>query len=111
MNIYGFDEYQQETVRTAKFPREHAATYLTLGLASEAGEVAGKLKKIIRDNNFEIGDKEKEQIVAELGDVLWYLSQLALELDVTLSHVATKNIEKLNDRVSRNVISGDGDDR
>lgn len=111
MEIHLFDEYQREAARTAKFPREHAATYLTLGLASEAGEVAGKLKKIIRDNNSNIGEKEKEQIIAELGDVLWYLSQLALELNVTLSYIAAKNIEKLQDRINRDVISGDGDDR
>lgn len=106
-----FNEYQAETSKTAKYPPEHALVYLALGLASEAGEVAGKLKKIIRDNGFKIGPDQKSQLSSELGDVLWYIAQLALELDIPLGAVASSNVEKLRDRSERNVISGSGDNR
>jgi NTP pyrophosphatase (non-canonical NTP hydrolase) len=104
-----FDEYQKKTKETAKYPKEHALTYLCLGVASEGGEVAGKMKKFIRDSLN--SDDAMEAILAEVGDVLWYCARIADELGVSLEEVAKNNIAKLKDRNSRNVISGNGDNR
>ena len=103
--------YQQEAATTAKYPPERGLDYCVLGLASEAGEVAGKLKKAIRDEKGVISTERKEQLVAELGDVLWYVAMVALELDVPLATVASGNLDKLGSRASRGVIGGDGDVR
>ncbi|NJN79900.1 MAG: nucleoside triphosphate pyrophosphohydrolase family protein, partial [Anaerolineales bacterium] len=81
------------------------------GLVNEAGEVAGKIKKIFRDKDGVIGEAEKEALKAELGDVLWYLSQVATELDLSLDEIAEANIAKLLDRQARGKIQGDGDNR
>jgi NTP pyrophosphatase (non-canonical NTP hydrolase) len=85
--------------------------YPVLGLANEAGEVAGKLKKVMRDNNNIVDDMYRSLIKAELGDVMWYLAQTCTELGVSLSDVMKENIEKLQDRKDRNVIGGNGDKR
>lgn len=105
------DQYQIQSSKTAIYPAERAVEYLVLGMCSEAGEVAGKLKKIIRDNNQIIDDAKRLELSKEIGDVLWYISQLALELNITLSSVAKQNIEKLQERSKNNSISGDGDNR
>lgn len=105
------DEYQIQSSKTAIYPEEHAIEYLVLGMCSEAGEVAGKLKKIIRDNNQIIDASKRLELSKEIGDVLWYVSQLALELNIPLSIVARQNIEKLQERSKNNSISGDGDNR
>ena len=105
------DEYQIKATATAIYPADQAIQYLTLGLVSEAGEVAGKLKKIIRDRNGVIGVYEKGVIADELGDVLWYIACLAVELNITMSTIAENNISKLQDRQSRGVIGGSGDKR
>lgn len=109
--MMGFNEYQAETDKTAIYPEEKAIEYLVLGLASEAGEVAGKLKKIIRDREGVIGVHESQVLCDEVGDVLWYISQIALELNVTLQEVADRNIAKLQSRQQRGVIGGSGDNR
>lgn len=101
-----FDAYQDFTDETAIYPEEKGLEYTALGLASEAGEFAGKVKKWIRD-----GKKDDEALVAELGDVLWYVARAAAELEVHLSDVAKTNVEKLKSRKERNVIGGSGDDR
>ena len=106
-----FTEYQMKSNMTAIYPDGKALEYLCLGLASEAGEVAGKLKKIIRDNNSEITDESRFSLSSELGDVLWYISQLALELNIPLDVVAHENIIKLQSRMDRGKISGSGDVR
>ncbi len=82
-----------------------------LGLAGESGETVDKFKKIIRDSNGEINEEQKVEIVKELGDILWYLAQIASYLDVPLSEVATKNIDKLQNRMDRNKLRGSGDNR
>lgn len=105
------DKYQAEASKTAKYPDDSGLVYCVLGLASEAGEVAGKLKKAIRDENGVISESRKEDLLAELGDVLWYCAMVALELDATLSSVAQANLNKLFDRKDRGVIGGDGDKR
>jgi NTP pyrophosphatase (non-canonical NTP hydrolase) len=89
----------------------HGVIYPTLGLANEAGEVAGKIKKIFRDMAGMIGVSEQEALAAQLGDVLWYLAQVATELGLSLDHIAARNIAKLLDRQSRGKIRGDGVDR
>lgn len=107
-----FNEYQQKSRKTAGYPAiGHAVIYPTLGLTNEAGEVAGKIKKIFRDKDGRIGPEEREALKGELGDVLWYLSQVCTELDLTLDEVAGHNIAKLYDRLERGKIKGDGDNR
>jgi NTP pyrophosphatase (non-canonical NTP hydrolase) len=107
-----FAEYQHKARGTATYPViGHGVIYPTLGLTNEAGEVSGKIKKIFRDKSGEIGDADKAALSAELGDVLWYLAQVATELGLSLDEIAAKNIAKLQDRRARGKISGDGDDR
>ena len=100
-----FDEYQKFARSTAIYPDECKVVYPALGLCGEAGEVAEKVKKNIRDG------KSLDGVVLELGDVLWYISALADDLGVTLEEVAKTNIEKLQSRMERNKIKGDGDNR
>ena len=107
-----FNDYQRESRKTWNLIHtDHAIVYPTLGLANEAGEVAGKVKKIFRDKGGVIGDAEREALKQELGDVLWYLAQICTELDLTLEEVAEANLEKLFSRLERNTIRGDGDVR
>jgi NTP pyrophosphatase (non-canonical NTP hydrolase) len=101
-----FDGYQDFTDTTAIYPEENALEYLTLGLVSEAGEVAGKVKKWIRDDYIDEG-----AIIAELGDVLWYIAQLASAFDIYLSDIAKDNVEKLTSRKARGTLTGNGDNR
>ena len=82
-----------------------------MGLANEAGEVAGKVKKIFRDRDGKISDDDRDALKKELGDVLWYLTQICTELGLTLEEVAAHNVEKLAARLERGTIKGDGDDR
>lgn len=106
-----FNQYQFRTGITAKYPQDRAVEYLVLGLTSEAGEVAGKYKKIIRDKNGSLTDDSKQDICDEIGDVLWYCAQLAKHLDTNLSAVAARNLHKLESRLQRGTISGSGDNR
>ncbi len=107
-----FTDYQTKSRKTAKYPPiGHPVIYPTLGLTNEAGEVAGKVKKIFRDKGGVIGDAEREALKGELGDVLWYLAQVCTELDLSLDEVAEHNIEKLYSRLERGKIGGDGDNR
>ena len=107
-----FKEYQEKSRVTAKYPdADENYIYPTLGLAGEAGEVAEKIKKILRDKEGKVDDVDREEIKKELGDVLWYLTQLATELKIPLEDVATGNLAKLYDRMERGKLSGDGDNR
>lgn len=103
---YEFDAYQDFTDETAIYPPEKGLEYVALGLASEAGEFAGKVKKMIRDNKYDL-----EAMAAELGDVLWYVARAAAELDLHLSDIAQENVEKLKSRMERGKLKGSGDDR
>ncbi len=107
---FTFTDYQLAARRTALYPAEEGITYTTLGLVGEAGEIAEKVKKVIRDKegNFE---EAKEEIAKELGDVLWYVANLAFELGYDLGDIAAINIQKLGDRQERGKIQGDGDNR
>lgn len=107
-----FTEYQTKSRVTAQYPAiGHAIVYPTLGLVNEAGEFAGKIKKVFRDKNGEINPETREALQAELGDVLWYLAQTCTELGVSLDEVAKSNLTKLLDRQARGKIQGDGDNR
>ena len=107
-----FNDYQTKSRGTAKYPAiGHAVIYPTLGLVNEAGEVAGKIKKVFRDKDGQISAETREALKAELGDVLWYLAQVATELELSLDEVAEANITKLLDRQARGKIQGDGDNR
>jgi len=107
-----FNAYQRSASRTAIYPDEHRILYPALGLAGEAGEIANKVKKLIRDGyNQEDYEQKKIDIAFEIGDVLWYCATLAQDLDVSLSVIAAQNLDKLQDRKQRNAIQGDGDNR
>ena len=105
-------EYQSRACETAIFPKKQAMEYLTLGLTGEAGEIANKVKKFIRDGaDKEAFEVKKVEIASEIGDVLWYCANLANDLGFTLSEIAQENYTKLADRKSRGKIGGDGDSR
>ena len=105
-------EYQTRASETAIFPKHKALEYLTLGLVGEAGEIANKAKKLIRDGADVEGYNDKlDQIAAELGDVLWYAAMLCNHVEVNLGKVMENNLDKLADRKSRGVIGGSGDTR
>ncbi|KKT76387.1 MAG: hypothetical protein UW72_C0007G0034 [Parcubacteria group bacterium GW2011_GWF2_44_7] len=107
-----FKEYQQKSKKTAIYPDSgNNFIYPTLGLAGEAGEVAEKIKKVIRDKGGKIDGETVQAIKKELGDVLWYVAQLASELGLQLDEIAKENIEKLSSRLKRGVINGNGDER
>lgn len=105
------NEYQQGALSTAIYPEERKIIYPTLGLTGEAGEVADKVKKVIRDNNDEFTDERKHQIALELGDVMWYAASLAHDLGFTLDEVCQMNLDKLASRMKRDKIHGSGDER
>ena len=98
-------------MRTALYPREHAIVYPTLGLNGEAGEVADKVKKTIRDFGGVFSDERRQAIAMELGDVMWYAATLANDLGFTLNEIADMNIAKLQSRVERGKLHGEGDNR
>ena len=107
-----FDDYQEKSRKTAIYPNiGQNFIYPTLGLADEAGEVVGKIKKVMRDHGGVINDTHKEEIAKELGDVLWYVAQIATELNISLKTVAVGNIEKLYSRLERGELGGSGDNR
>jgi NTP pyrophosphatase (non-canonical NTP hydrolase) len=105
-------DYQRESRHTWNLIHtDHPIVYPTLGLVNEAGELAGKVKKIFRDKGGVVGEEEREALKYELGDVLWYLAQIATELDLSLDEIAQANLSKLASRLERGVIRGDGDNR
>jgi NTP pyrophosphatase (non-canonical NTP hydrolase) len=107
-----FADYQRESRKTWGLVRmDHPIVYPTMGLVNEAGEVAGKIKKIFRDKNGEISEADRQALKEELGDVLWYLTQICTELDLTLEKVAATNLTKLFSRLERGTIRGEGDHR
>jgi len=101
-----FNEYQEKASKTAIYPEQFKLVYPALGLAGEAGEVAEKVKKHIRDGVLDVDAVKKE-----MGDVLWYLAALSSDLGIELEDVALANVEKLSSRKQRGVIGGSGDNR
>jgi len=107
-----FGEYSELAWTTAIYPKAGTdLSYPALGLAGEAGEVAEKVKKIIRDKNGRMTKQDREAIAKELGDVLWYVNALCRTIGVSLPEVAVRNIEKLFSRKDRGELHGEGDDR
>jgi len=106
-----FKEYQDRAVATAIYGAGNVIIYPALGLANEAGEVLGKIKKVLRDNNGEFTIETNKAIGAEVGDVLWYMAALCRDLGIELNDVAELNIDKLRSRQERGVIQGSGDNR
>jgi NTP pyrophosphatase (non-canonical NTP hydrolase) len=106
------DLYESMAGETAIFPEHKALEYLALGLTSEAGEVAGKIKKLIRDGEDKEGfELKKIAIAQEIGDVLWYCAMMAREVGVPLNTIMRENLEKLHSRKARGTLQGSGDDR
>ena len=102
-----FSDYQEQAYQTAVYPESAKVFYPILGLLGEAGELANKAKKLIRDGKeLDIDDAAKE-----LGDILWYVSAVAYDLGIDLGYIADRNLQKLFDRMERGVIGGSGDDR
>lgn len=107
-----FEEYQKMSRKTAIYPNSGKNfIYPTLGLSGESGEVAEKIKKVVRDKKGKMDEITRQEVGKELGDVLWYVSQLASELKLSLEQVAKNNIDKLYSRQKRNKLSGSGDNR
>lgn len=106
-----FTDYQHYAATTAVYDEKYAIIYPALGLANEAGEVLGKIKKVLRDNDGEYTDEQLKGISAEIGDVLWYMSALCRDLGVELSTVAQENLAKLQSRKERGTLKGSGDKR
>lgn len=112
MKIQDFNDYQRESRKTwSVIETNHPIVYPTLGLANEAGEVAGKIKKIFRDRGGVVTAADRDALKQELGDVLWYLTQICTELGLTLEEVAEANLVKLFSRLERGTIGGDGNNR
>lgn len=109
--INTLNEYQKGALETAFFPEQYKIIYPTLGLTGEAGEVADKVKKIIRDKDGILTQTDEIEIAKELGDVLWYIAVLSDKLGFTLQEVAQMNYDKLKSRQQRNKLSGNGDNR
>jgi NTP pyrophosphatase (non-canonical NTP hydrolase) len=106
------NDYENFVVSTQKFPKEVAKEYLVLGLVSEAGEVAGVWKRVLRqDPTNTDSEYVKEQMLQELGDVLWYVTALCLQNNISLEELILINTEKLAKRLENNTIKGKGDNR
>jgi NTP pyrophosphatase (non-canonical NTP hydrolase) len=109
-----FDEYQALTQATAIYPGQGwfaGLTYAALGLNGEAGEVAEKVKKALRDDGGELTVARRAEIEKELGDVLWYVARVTTEIGSSFGRIAEQNIDKLADRHRRDVLTGSGDER
>lgn len=106
-----FVDYQNRAVKTAIYGAGNAIVYPALGLANEAGEVLGKIKKVLRDKEGVFTDETNKAIGDEIGDILWYMAALCRDLGIELQNVAEDNIDKLRSRQERNVIQGSGDNR
>ena len=106
-----FNEYQDAATKTAIYGAGNLIVYPALGLANEAGEVLGKIKKVLRDKDGVFTEETNKAIGDEIGDTLWYMAALARDLGLSMSDIANNNIKKLLDRQQRGVISGSGDQR
>ena len=106
-----FDEYQTQASKTTIYDDKYNIIYPSLGLVNEAGEVAGKVKKVLRDKGGHFSPETKQAIADELGDVLWYIAAMCNDLNINMEDVAQNNLNKLNSRMARNVIKGSGDYR
>ena len=107
-----FNDYQQRAITTSTMTDNTAApAYYTLGLVGEAGEIAEKVKKILRNHDGDFSKLDTADITRELGDVLWYIALLADNFDIRLEDIAAVNLAKLADRQTRGVVNSTGDYR
>ena len=106
-----FDDYQTQASKTAIYNDADVIVYPVLGLLSEAGEVAGKVKKVLRDSNGQFLPEHREAIADEVGDCLWYIASICTDLGFGMETIAQRNLDKLNSRMARGVIQGSGDYR
>ena len=107
-----FKDYQSKSRTTAIYPQMgQGYTYALIGLVGETGEVAEKIKKLIRDRQGQLDEDYRAEIKKEMGDVLWYFSQLATDLGIDLEDLVETNLGKLQDRLKRDKIHGSGDNR
>ena len=106
-----FDQYQKEAAETAIYPTRYSIIYPAMGLANEAGEVLGKIKKVLRDSNGDFTVEQRLKIGDEVGDVLWYIAALCEDLGTPMSLIANKNLNKLSSRKERGKLGGSRDDR
>lgn len=108
-----FDEYQKQALTTVISDGDAFKDLLhwVLGVNGEAGELAEKVKKIIRDKNGKVSQQDKQELAKELGDVLWYLAVFAHDLGVPFETIAQQNLDKLQSRKARGVLGGSGDNR
>jgi NTP pyrophosphatase (non-canonical NTP hydrolase) len=106
-----FNKYQQTAVETAIYPDTHRILYPALGMAGEAGEVANKVKKIIRDGTDNLPEDWKDQLASEIGDVLWYCAALSNDIGIPLALIAAQNRDKLLARKQKGTLQGSGDTR
>jgi NTP pyrophosphatase (non-canonical NTP hydrolase) len=111
MSDLTLSKYQNLAVRTAIYGSGSTIIYPALGLANEAGEVLGKIKKVLRDKEGVFNEETNKEIGKEIGDVLWYIAALARDLNLDLGEIAHENLIKLADRQARGVIQGSGDNR
>lgn len=103
--------YQNACKKYAVYPKEYKILYPSLGICGEAGEVADKVKKVVRDKGGVFSEETKEEIAKEIGDVLWYCAILSDNLGYSLDDIANMNLNKLESRYQRNKLSGSGDNR
>lgn len=120
-----FNEYQEKAASTAIYPDKYRIIYPALGLAGETGETCEKIKKLIRDHDFDpeiylycnidglekFWEEKRTEVKKEIGDIIWYVANLAKDFGLKLDDIAQENIEKLRDRKNRGVLNGSGDNR
>ena len=106
-----FTEYQAEAIKTIVYDQRFKLIYPSLGLVAEAGEVSGKVSKVLRDKNGIVTKEDEIDLKKELGDVLWFIAVLCNDLGITLEEVAQVNLDKLRSRMERGKIQGSGDNR
>lgn len=111
INYMTIKDYEEGVIKTARYPKKIGLLYCTLGLVGESGEVAEKVKKLYRDKDGLVSPQFRKDIVKELGDVMWYVTNTAKELGLTLEEVMQANLDKVQLRVKTNTIHGDGDNR
>ncbi len=106
-----FNEYQKEAYKTLIHKDRDNLAYFALGVAGESGEVADKIKKIFRDKGGVMSTDDKKDVAKEMGDVLWYLSQLTQYIGMDFAEIAQMNLDKLKSRQERGTLAGSGDNR
>lgn len=104
-------DYQLWTDKTAQYPKDAGVIYTAIGLANEAGEALGVVKKMMRDDNGILTEEKRKKLIDEVGDVAWYMARVCTELGIAMEDVFDLNVAKLEDRMKRNVIQGSGDNR